>query len=175
MTPPEYRKLFWRLLRLVESPEANASTELKLVRMKSSWAARMAKCRLSPISTPPPKAMAKALALVMGAEIPPRIGTVTPADKLEWASPNRAWPKTELLPKYAVAVGPNRKLYMCCWVPAEKPKKEIPASCLELPLKSAVTPKWRVKLNVPWPSHPLRLPPRLKLLLPRLLPRSLLA
>src|SRR6267154_6779459 len=117
----------------------------------------MAKCRLKPISTPPPKAMAKALALSIGAEMPPTIGIVTPADKVECAWPKRACPKTELLPKYAVAVGPNRKLYKCCWVPAENPRKETPLSCLESPLISAVMPKWGTTLNVPCTSHPLKL------------------
>src|SRR6478609_1428362 len=125
----------------------------------------MAKCLLNPISTPPPKAMAKAFELSRGAEMPPRIGTLTPADKLACCSPNSACPKTEVLPKYAVAVGPNRKLYRCCCVPAENPRKETPFNIRELPLKSAVTPKWGTKLNVPWASQPL------KLVLPRPLPK----
>jgi hypothetical protein len=41
--------------------------------------------------------MAKALALVRPVEIPPMIGTVRPAPKLECASPNSACAKTELL------------------------------------------------------------------------------
>src|SRR5215510_6826969 len=109
----------------------------------------MAKLRVMPMSTPPPNAMAKALPLDNGAENPPTIGTVTPAERFECATPNSACPKTELRPKYAVAVGPNRKLYRCCCDPTEKPGMEMPANCRELPLKSAVTPKFRVKLKVP--------------------------
>src|SRR5579859_300169 len=137
----------------------------------------MAKCLLNPISTPPPKAMANAFELSRGAEIPPRMGTLTPADKLACCSPNSACPKTEVLPKYTVAVGPNRKLYKCCCVPAENPRKETPFNIRELPLKSAVTPKWGTKLNVPWASQPLKLVlPRLPKLpkLPKPLPRLLL-
>src|SRR5437588_6468099 len=107
-TPPENLKLFWLFPIPLERPEARASTELKFVRTKSICAARIAKLCVSPISSPPPKAMANALPLSSGADSPPMIGAVIPAERLECAAPNSACPKTELLPKYVVTVGPNR-------------------------------------------------------------------